>query len=101
METLGVGPGDQLELNEGPDGFTIRPRPINYSRLGTLGSKIPPGHPPFDIATFRKQPYDSIFGDLTSRLRLTGSRILLNWTSYTDRSGRTCSIVGADFEYVK
>lgn len=63
LETLGVGPGDQLELNEGPDGFTIRPRRIDYSRLGTLRSKIPPAHPPFDIESFRKQAYDPVFRD--------------------------------------
>ena len=63
LDALGVGPGDQLELNEGPDGFTLRPRRIDYSRLGTLRSKIPPGHPPFDIETFRRQPYDPVLRD--------------------------------------
>ena len=63
LDALGVGPGDQLELNEGPDGFTLRPRRIDYSRLGTLRSKIPPGHPPFDIETFRRQPYDPMLRD--------------------------------------
>lgn len=63
LEALGVGPGDQLELNEGPDGFTIRPRRIDYSRLGTLRSRIPPGHPPFDIESFRNQAYDPTFRD--------------------------------------
>ncbi len=63
LEALGVKPGDELELNEGPDGFTIRPRRIDYSRLGTLRSKIPPGHPRFDIKSFRKQAYDPVFRD--------------------------------------
>ncbi len=63
LEALGVGPGDQLELNEGPDGFTIRPRRIGYSRLGPLRSKIPPGHPPFDIESFRNQAHDPAFRD--------------------------------------
>ena len=63
LDALGVGPGDQLELNEGPDGFTLRPRRIDYSRLGTLRSKIPPGRPPFDIETFRRQPYDPVLRD--------------------------------------
>ncbi|MCY3776605.1 MAG: AbrB/MazE/SpoVT family DNA-binding domain-containing protein [Candidatus Aminicenantes bacterium] len=63
VEALGAGPADQLELNEGPDGFTIRPRRIDYFRLGTLRSKIPPGHPPFDIKSFRKQAYDPVFRD--------------------------------------
>ena len=30
VEALGAGPADQLELNEGPDGFTIRPRRITW-----------------------------------------------------------------------
>ena len=60
MEALGVGPGDQLELSEGPDGFILRPRRVDRSRLGTLHARIPPAHPPFDIATFRKTPYEWI-----------------------------------------
>lgn len=63
VEVLGVKPGDELERNEGPDGFTVRPRRIDYSRLGTLRSKIPPGHPPFDIKSSRKQAYDPVFRD--------------------------------------
>ena len=63
LDALGVGPGDQLELNEGPDGFILRPRRIDYSRLGTLRSKIPPGHPSFDIDTFRKGTYDPALRD--------------------------------------
>lgn len=63
LDALGVGPGDHLELREGPDGFTLRPRRIDYSRLGTLRGKIPPGHPPFDIARFRKELYDPALRD--------------------------------------
>ena len=59
LDALGVKPGDQLELTEGPDGYIIRPRRIDYSRLGTLRDKIPPGHPPFDIQKFREQTHDS------------------------------------------
>ena len=59
LDALGVKPGDQLELIEGPDGYIIRPRRIDYSRLGTLKDKIPPGRPPFDIQKFREQTNDS------------------------------------------
>ena len=59
LDALVVKPGDQLELTEGPDGYIIRPRRIDYSRLGTLRDKISPGHPPFDIQKFREQAYDS------------------------------------------
>ena len=58
LDAMGVKPGDQLELTESPEGYLIRPKRIDYSRLGTLRDKIPPGHPPFDIGKFREQPYD-------------------------------------------
>ncbi|MCE2464802.1 MAG: AbrB/MazE/SpoVT family DNA-binding domain-containing protein [Dehalococcoidia bacterium] len=58
LDALGVGPGDQIELLEGPDGFFLRPRRIDYSKLGTLRDKIAPGTPPFDIGKFRDEGYD-------------------------------------------
>ena len=63
LDALGVGPGDQLELEEGPDGFILRPRRIDVSRLGGLRDKIPPGCPPFDLQAFREQPYDPSLRD--------------------------------------
>ena len=30
LEALGVGPGDRLELHEGPDGFLLRPQRIDF-----------------------------------------------------------------------
>ncbi len=58
LEAMGVRPGDQLELIETPDGYLLRPRRIDYSRLGTLRDKIPADQPPFDIRQFRAKPYD-------------------------------------------
>ena len=58
LEALGVGPGDQLELDEGRDGFFLRARRIDPTRLGTLRDRIPPGHPPFDPDRFRSEPHD-------------------------------------------
>lgn len=58
LDAMGLKPGDRIELSEGLDGYLLRPRRINYSRLGTLADKIPKGHPPFDIRTFREKPYD-------------------------------------------
>ena len=58
LDTLGVGPGDRLELEEGPDGFILRPRRIDLSLLGLLGDKIDPNQDPFDIEKFRSEPYD-------------------------------------------
>lgn len=63
LDALGVGPGDQLELEEGPDGFTLRPRRINYARLALLRDKIRRGRGSFDIEEFREQPYDPSLRD--------------------------------------
>ena len=63
LDALGVGPGDQLELREGPDGYTLRARRIDHSRLGTLRDKIPSGHPPFDLAAFRSKTHDPALRD--------------------------------------
>ena len=63
LEALGVGPGDRIELREGPDGFVLRPRRIDESRLGTLRDKIPPEHPPFAIRDFRDEGYDPALRD--------------------------------------
>ncbi len=58
LDALGVQPGDRLELTEGPDGFTLKPRPIDLSKLGGLRDKIASGAPPFDIRKFRDEGYD-------------------------------------------
>lgn len=63
LEALGVKPGDQLHLETRPDGFVLRLKRIDYSRLGTLRDKIPADHPPFDIRKFREQPYDPSLRD--------------------------------------
>ena len=63
LDAMGVGPGDRLELQEAPDGYLLRPRRIDYSRLGTLRDKIQGGHPAFDIRTFREKPYDPALRD--------------------------------------
>lgn len=57
LDAIGVKPGDQIEIIEGPDGFILKPRRIDYSSLAPLRDKIPPGHPEFDIETFRDRPY--------------------------------------------
>ena len=58
LHALGVAPGDRLELIEGPDGFTLKPRPVDLSRLGGLRAKISPDAAPFDIRKFRDEGYD-------------------------------------------
>ena len=63
LDAMGVKQGDRLELIEGPDEYMLRPRRIDYSRLGTLRDKIPDGYPPFNIRTFREKPYDPALRD--------------------------------------
>ena len=63
LDALGVGPGDQLELQESPDGFILRPRRIDLSLLGGLRDKIPPDRPPLDINKFREEGYDPALRD--------------------------------------
>jgi len=63
LDAMGVKPGDRLELTESPDGYLIRPKRIDPSRLGTLRDKIAPGHLPFDIHKFREQSYDPTLRD--------------------------------------
>lgn len=63
LDAMGVNPGDHLEIIEGPDGFILKPRRIDYSSLAPLRDKIPPGHPEFDIDLFRDQPYDPSLRD--------------------------------------
>ena len=57
LNALGVGPGDRLELENGPHGLILRPKRIDYSRLGTLHNKIRRGHGTFDLQAFREQAY--------------------------------------------
>ena len=40
LDALGVGPGDQLDLLEGPDGFLLRARRIDFASLAPLHGKI-------------------------------------------------------------
>ena len=63
LDAMGVGPGDHLEIIEGTDGFMLRPRRIDYSRLGLLKELIPPDAPPFDIREFREGTYDPALRD--------------------------------------
>ena len=58
LEAMGVGPGDRLEITECDDGLLLKPKRIDYSRLGILRDLIPPDAPPFDIRKFREGTYD-------------------------------------------
>ena len=58
LKALGVRPGDQLELIEGPDGFLLRPRRIEPNRLAPLRSKISSENRPFNLESFREESSD-------------------------------------------
>jgi len=63
LKSLGVGPGDRLEIIEGPHGFTVKPKRIDYSKLGTLRGKLDSRIAPFDINQFRDQPHERSLRD--------------------------------------
>ena len=63
LEAMGVEPGDRLELEEGPDGFVLRPHRIDLSRLAPLRNKLRASDEPFDIHAFRAQPHDPALRD--------------------------------------
>ena len=62
LKALGVGPGDRLEIEETAQGFVLRPRRIDPSRLAPLRSKIKKVKP-FDIAAFREEKHDPALRD--------------------------------------
>ena len=57
LETLGVKPGDRIELEEGPEGFVLRARHIDRARLAPLRGKLRRGRGTFDLETFRNEPH--------------------------------------------
>ena len=63
LEAMGVGPGDRLEITEHEDGFLLKPKRIDYSRLGALKDLIAPDAPPFDIRKFREGAYEPALRD--------------------------------------
>ena len=62
LDAMGVGPGDRLSLEEGADGFLLRPQRIDLTRLAPLRDAVQ-GKPPLDIQSFREQPHDRKFRD--------------------------------------
>ncbi|MCY4482079.1 MAG: AbrB/MazE/SpoVT family DNA-binding domain-containing protein [Spirochaetaceae bacterium] len=63
LEAIGVGPGDRLELHEGPDGFLLRPQRIDFDSLAPLRDKVRRDAGPFDLEEFRSQPHDPALRD--------------------------------------
>lgn len=63
LDALGVRPGDQIELIERSDGFVLRPRRIDTTRLAPLRSRLPPDCEAFDLESFRRQTHDPTLRD--------------------------------------
>ena len=59
LKALGVKPGDHLELQEGPDGFILRPRRIDPTRLAPLRTKLMRGRGDFDLKSFPRVNYQA------------------------------------------
>ncbi len=63
LEAMGVQPGDRIWLEEGPEGFVLRPHRIDLTKLGTLRDKIRRGRGTFDLRAFRDEPHDPTLRD--------------------------------------
>lgn len=63
LEALGVKPGDRIQLEEGPEGFVLRARHIDRSRLAPLRGKLRRGKGSFDIEAFRNERHDRTLRD--------------------------------------
>ena len=63
LTALGVRPGDRLELHEAEDGFLLRAKKIDRSRLAPLRDKLGRNRRPFDLTAFRGQKYDRSLRD--------------------------------------
>ena len=63
LEALGVKPGDRIEIEEGPDGFVLRARHIDRSRLAPLRGKLRRGKGTFDLEAFRNTPHERTLRD--------------------------------------
>lgn len=57
LDALGAKPGDSLELREGPEGYVLRVRAIDASRLAPLRGKLRRGIGSFDLEAFRAKPH--------------------------------------------
>ena len=63
LDTLGVKPGDRIELQEGPDGYVLRARRIDRTRLAPLRGKLRKGTGTFDLDAFRDTRHERALRD--------------------------------------
>ncbi len=63
LDALGVKPGDRLELLPSAEGFVLRAKRVDASRLAPLRGKLSRSAPAFDIHVFRAQAHDPSLRD--------------------------------------
>ncbi len=63
LDALGVKPGDRLQLEKGPDGFVLRARAVDRTRLAPLRGKLRRGKGTFALEAFRSKPHDPALRD--------------------------------------
>lgn len=63
LQALGAAPGSHLELQPRGDGFLLKARVIDRSKLAPLREKIGEKSKPFDLEKFRSQRHDPSLRD--------------------------------------
>jgi len=63
LKALGASPGSHLELQARGDGFLLRSRAVDRSKLAPLRDRIAKNSPAFDLEAFRKQAHDPSLRD--------------------------------------
>jgi bifunctional DNA-binding transcriptional regulator/antitoxin component of YhaV-PrlF toxin-antitoxin module len=63
LQALGATPGSHLELQPRGDGFLLRARVIDRSKLAPLRDDIGEQISPFDLEEFRRQRHDPSLRD--------------------------------------
>ncbi len=63
LDTLGLKPGDLLELLEDSKGILLRPHRVDATRLAPLRDKLRRGRGSFDLDSWREQPHDPALRD--------------------------------------
>ena len=63
LAALGAKTGDRLELLPSPDGFLLKAKRVDASRLAPLRGKLTKDIPAFDIQAFREHAHDPALRD--------------------------------------
>lgn len=58
LDDLDLVPGDRVMLIASEDGYVLKPRTLNLSRLAPLKDRIPRNRGAFDLGGFRRESHD-------------------------------------------